>query len=83
MIWKAGIVQLGIFCERLVRNGVLSNECRGFVYKINRMDPWIEPFCGMPKLSKVGCESVLLTVTVCVLLEKQNLNQLRGVPEIP
>ena len=64
MIWKAGIVQLGIFCERLVRNGVLSNECRGFVYKINRMDPWIEPFCGMPKLSKVGCESLLLMVTV-------------------
>ena len=27
LIWTAGIVQLGIICERLVRYGVSSNEC--------------------------------------------------------
>ena len=42
---------------------------RGFVYRMNRMGPSAEP-CGTPKLSKVDCESLLLIVTVCVLLER-------------
>ena len=36
---------------------------RGFVYKMNRIGPRAEP-CGMPKLSKVGCDSLLLIITV-------------------
>ena len=53
----------------------LDMECRrmsvvrGFVYKINRIGPRTEP-CGTPNLSKVGCESLLLMVTVWVLLER-------------
>ena len=39
------------------------NVVRGFVYKMNRIGPRTEP-CGTPKLSKVGCESLLLMVTV-------------------
>ena len=31
---------------------------RGLVYKMNRMGPTTEP-CGMPKLSKSGCEFVV------------------------
>ena len=31
---------------------------RGFVYKMNRIGPRTEP-CGTPKLSMVGCESVV------------------------
>ena len=52
----------------------LEMECRqmsvvrGFAYKMNRIGPRTEP-CGTPKLSKVGCESLLLMVTVWVLLE--------------
>ena len=42
---------------------------RGFVYRMNRMGPRTEP-CETLKLSKVGCESLLLMVTVCVLLER-------------
>ena len=47
----------------------LEMECRrmsvvrGFVYKMNRIGPRTDP-CGTPKLSKVGCESLLLLVTV-------------------
>ena len=39
------------------------NVVRGFVYRMNRMGHSTEP-CGTPKLSKVGCESLLLIVTV-------------------
>ena len=42
---------------------------RGFVYKMNTIGPRTEP-CGTPKLSKVGCESLLLMVTVRVPLER-------------
>ena len=35
---------------------------RGFVYKMNTIGPRTEP-CGTPKLSKVGCENLLLMVT--------------------
>jgi len=53
----------------------LEMECRrmsvvrSFVYKMNRIGPRTEP-CGTPKLSKVGCESLLLMVTVRVPLER-------------
>ena len=53
----------------------LEMEClrmsvvRVFVYKMNRIGPRTEP-CGTPKLSKVGCESLLLMVTVWVILER-------------
>ena len=53
----------------------LDMECRrmsvvrSFVYKMNRIGPRTEP-CVTPKLSKVGCESLLLMVTVWVLLER-------------
>ena len=57
-------MQLGVICERLVRNGVSSNEWSEVsVYKMNRIGPRTEP-CGTPKLSKVGRESLLLMVTV-------------------
>ena len=36
LIWMAGIVQLGVICKRLVRNGVLLNECS------KRCTNWIE-----------------------------------------
>ena len=53
----------------------LEMECRRisvvkvFVYKMNRIGPRTEP-CGTPKLSKVGCGSLLLMVTVWVLSER-------------
>ena len=65
----------GIVCWVSPAKDWLEMECcrmsvvLGFVYKMNRMDPRLEP-CRMPKLSKVGCESLLLAVTVSVLLEK-------------
>ena len=66
----AGIVQKGVVCERLIRNGVLNEHSeRDFVYKMNKMGPRTEP-CGTPRLSKVGYKIVFLTVTVCVLLER-------------
>ena len=34
----------------------------GFVYQMNRIGPRTEP-CGTPKLSKIGCEILLLMVT--------------------
>ena len=66
----------------------LEMECRpmsvvrGFVYKMTKTGPRTEP-CEMPKLSRVGCESLLLMVTVWVLLERWVLNQLRGAAEVP
>ena len=61
LIWTAGD-WLEIECRRM-------NVVRGFVYKMNRIGPRTEPG-GTPKLIKVGCESLLLMVTVWVLLER-------------
>ena len=60
--WVCAKDWLDIECRRM-------SVFRGFVYRMNRMGPSTEP-CGTPKLSKVGCESLLLIVTVCVMLER-------------